>query len=149
MYILNLRVRNLTDVSDGFLLDSKFLIMDRDTKYTKAFRANLKREGIEPVRCPVRTPNCNAFAERFVRSVKEECLDRMILLGEASLRRALRHAIEITSPSGLPDRPSSALRQQLHSPAMHLLSRLEDERSCGASWSTYFVRIPNRGKHSI
>ena len=45
-------VRNLTDVSDGFLLDSKFLIMDRDTKYTKAFRANLKREGIEPVRCP-------------------------------------------------------------------------------------------------
>ncbi len=83
-------VRNLTDVSDGFLLDSKFLIMDRDTKYTKAFRVNLKREGIEPVRCPVRTPNCNAFAERFVRCVKEECLDRMILFGEASLRRALR-----------------------------------------------------------
>ena len=83
-------VRNLTDVSDGFLLDSKFLIMDRDTKYTQAFRANLKREGIEPVRCPVRAPNCNAFAERFVRSVKEECLDRMILFGEASLRRTLR-----------------------------------------------------------
>ena len=83
-------VRNLTDVGDGFLLDSKFLIMDRDTKYTKAFRANLKREGIEPVRCPVRAPNCNAFAERFVRSVKEECLDRMIFFGEASLRRALR-----------------------------------------------------------
>ena len=73
-------VRNLTDVSDGFLLDSEFLIMDRDTKYTKAFRANLKREGIEPVRCPVRAPNCNAFAERFVRSVKEECLDRMIFV---------------------------------------------------------------------
>ena len=65
-------VRNLTEVSDGFLLDSKFLIMDRDTKYTKAFRVNLKRESIEPVRCPVRTPNCNAFAERFVRSVKAE-----------------------------------------------------------------------------
>ncbi len=86
-------VRNLTDVSDGFLLDSEFLIMDRDTKYTKAFRANLKREGIEPVRCPVRAPNCNAFAERFVRSVKEECLDRMILFGEASLRRALREYV--------------------------------------------------------
>jgi transposase InsO family protein len=83
-------VRNLTDVSDGFLLDSEFLIMDCDTKYTKVFRANLKREGIEPVRCPVRAPNCNAFAERFVRSVKEECLDRMIFFGEASLRRALR-----------------------------------------------------------
>ena len=86
-------VRNLTDVSDGFLLDSEFLIMDRDTKYTKAFRANLKREGIEPVRCPVRAPNCNAFAERFVRSMKEECLDRMILFGEASLRRVLREYV--------------------------------------------------------
>ena len=86
-------VRNLTDVSDGFLLGSEFLIMARDTKYTKAFRANLKREGIEPLRCPVRAPNCNAFAERFVRSVKDECLDRMILFGEASLRRALREYV--------------------------------------------------------
>ncbi len=54
----------------------------------------------------------------------------------------LGNATEITSPSGLPDRPSSALRQQAHSLAMCLLSRLEDERSCGASWSTYFIRIP-------
>jgi hypothetical protein len=83
-------VRNLTAVSDGFLLDCEFLIMDRDTIYSKAFRTNLKREGIERVRCPVRAPNCNAFAERFVHSVKEQCLDRMILFGEASLRRALR-----------------------------------------------------------
>jgi hypothetical protein len=56
----------------------------------------------------------------------------------------LRNATEITSPSGLPYRPSSVLRQQLHSPAMRLLSRLEYERLCGASWSTYFVRIPKR-----
>ncbi len=54
----------------------------------------------------------------------------------------IRNATEITSTSGLPYRPSSALRQQLHSPAMRLLSRLEDERSCSANWSTYFVRIP-------
>ncbi|MGB5299268.1 MAG: integrase core domain-containing protein [Thiogranum sp.] len=82
--------RNLTDVGDGFLLNSRYLIMDRDTKYTEEFRDNLDREGVKPVRCPVRAPNCNAFAERFVRSIKEECLDRMILFGEASLRRALR-----------------------------------------------------------
>ena len=44
---------------------------------------------MKPVRCPVRAPNCNAFAERFVRSIKDECLDHMILFGEASLRRAL------------------------------------------------------------
>ena len=85
--------RNLTDVSDGFLLNKAFLIMDRDTKYTQDFRDYLEREGVKPVRCPVRAPNCNAFAERFVRSIKEECLDRMILFGEASLRRALREYI--------------------------------------------------------
>ena len=67
--------------------------MDRDTKYTEDFRDYLDREGVKPVRCPVRAPNCNAFAERFVRSIKEECLDRMILFGEASLRRSLREYV--------------------------------------------------------
>jgi transposase InsO family protein len=85
--------RNLTDVSDGFLSNSEFLIMDRDTKYTDEFRAYLKREGVTPVLCPARAPNCNAFAERFVRSIKSECIDRMILFGEASLRRALREYV--------------------------------------------------------
>ena len=66
--------RNLTDVSDGFLLNSRYLIMDRDTKYTEDFRGHLDREGVKPVRCPVRAPNCNAFAERFVRSIKERML---------------------------------------------------------------------------
>jgi putative transposase len=81
---------NLTDVSDGFLLNSRYLIMDRDTKYMNDFRGHLDREGVKPVRCPARAPNGNAFAERFVRSIKDECLDRMILFGEVSLRRALR-----------------------------------------------------------
>ena len=67
--------------------------MDRHTKYTNEFRADLKREGVTPVLCPVRVPNCNAFAERFVRSIKDECLDRMILFGDASLRRALREYV--------------------------------------------------------
>ena len=82
--------RNLTDVGDGFLLNSRYLIMDRDTKYMNDFRGHLDREGVKPVRCPARAPNCNAFAERFVRSIKDECLGRMLLFGEASLRRALR-----------------------------------------------------------
>ena len=85
--------RNLTDVSDGFLLNSRYLIMDRDTKYTEDFRDYLDREGVKPVRCPVRAPNCNAFAERFVRSIKEECLDRMIFFGERSLRHVLNEYI--------------------------------------------------------
>ena len=82
--------RNLTDVDHGFLANSRYLIMDRDTKYTDAFRGHLDREGVKPVRCPARAPNCTAFAERYVRSIKDECLDRMILFGEASLRRVLR-----------------------------------------------------------
>jgi hypothetical protein len=64
--------------------------MDRDTKYTEEFRDNLDREGVKLVRCPVLAPSCNAFAERFVRSIKDECLDCMILFGEAMPRRALR-----------------------------------------------------------
>ncbi|MDH3638714.1 MAG: hypothetical protein OES09_09650, partial [Gammaproteobacteria bacterium] len=82
--------RNLTDEFDGFLKDYRYLIMDRDKKFTEAFRDALEREGVEPVRCPPRAPTCNAYAERFGRSIKSECLERMILLGERSLRRALR-----------------------------------------------------------
>ena len=71
---------------------------------------------------------------------------KVALYGVINRFKMLRNATEITSLSGLPYRPSSALRQQLHSPAMRLLSRLEDERSCGASGSTYFVRIPYLGR---
>ncbi len=81
--------RNLTDEFDGFLRNHRYLIMDRDTKFSEAFRDALEREGVEPVRCPPRAPTCNAYAVRFVRSIKEECLERMILLGERSLRCAL------------------------------------------------------------
>jgi len=82
--------RNLTDVSVGFLSISRYLIMDCDKKYTDEFKEHIDRESVAPVLCLVRAPNCNAFTERFVRSVKSECLDRMILFGAASLRRALR-----------------------------------------------------------
>jgi putative transposase len=83
-------VRDLTDPDEPFLRRTRFLIMDRDTKYSAAFRAALTRERIAPIRLPPRSPNLNAFAERFVRSVKEECLDRMICLGGSSLEHALR-----------------------------------------------------------
>jgi transposase InsO family protein len=82
--------RNLTDPFDGFLREKRLVIMDRNRKYCEAFRAMIQSAGIEPVRLPPRSPNLNAHAERFVRSIKEECLDRMILFGEGSLRRALK-----------------------------------------------------------
>jgi putative transposase len=63
-------LRNLTDAEEPFLRHTRFLIMDRDAKYSAAFRVALTRERIEPIRLPPRSPNLNAYAERFVRSVK-------------------------------------------------------------------------------
>ena len=82
--------RNLTDPFDGFLADKRYLILDRDSKFSKAFRGLLVNFGVEIVRLPARSPNLNAYAERFVRSIKEECLSHMIFFGEQSLRRATR-----------------------------------------------------------
>ena len=82
--------RNLTDPIDGFLADKRFLILDPDKKYSKRFHRLLEDAGIEVVRLPFRSPNLNAHAEGFVRSIKEECLDRMIFFGERSLRTATR-----------------------------------------------------------
>jgi putative transposase len=81
--------RNLTDMVDGFLLRMHYLIMDRDPLFSSAFRQILKDSGVNPVRLPAKSPNLNAFAERFVLSIKSECLDRMVLLGERHLRKAV------------------------------------------------------------
>ena len=85
--------RDLTDVSDGFLVAKRYLIHDRDPLFTDEFRETLAAAGVEVVRLPLRSPNLNAYAERFVRSIKESCLDRMILFGERSLRRAVREFV--------------------------------------------------------
>jgi hypothetical protein len=81
--------RNLTDSEETFLRGIRFLIMDRDAKYTEGFRDLLAREGLEVIRLPPRSPNLNAFAERFVRTIKEQCVDRMIFFCRSSLERAL------------------------------------------------------------
>jgi putative transposase len=81
--------RNATDESWGHLEHRRYALHDRDTKFCSSFRATLASGGIQPVQLPARSPNLNAFAERWVRSVKQECLSKLILFGEASLRRAL------------------------------------------------------------
>lgn len=80
--------RNLTDGPDGFMSGCRYLIHDLASLFSEDFRRILQAVGIESVRLPARSPNLNAFAERFVRSVKESCLDRMVLIGESSLHRA-------------------------------------------------------------
>jgi putative transposase len=82
--------RQLTDPLDGFLLGKRYLIHDRDTKYTQAFDALLKDSGVEPIVLPPRSPNLNAHCERFVRSIKEEALDHILMLGEPSLSYVIR-----------------------------------------------------------
>ena len=82
--------RNLTMADVGFLVDHRYLIHDRDGKYCPAFDTILKDSGVTPVRLPPRSPNLNSQAERWVRSVKDECLSKLILFGEPALRTTLR-----------------------------------------------------------
>lgn len=86
--------RNLTDEFDGALRSKAVLLLDRDAKYTLCFRALIERGGTRVIRLPPRSPNLNAYAERFVRSIKEECLDRMIFVGQGALRRAIAEYVE-------------------------------------------------------
>ena len=86
--------RNATDAVDGFLLGKRFLIHDRDPLFTSAVRDTLAADGVEALRLPARSPNLNAFAERFIRTIKESCLERLVLIGEGSLRRAIREFVD-------------------------------------------------------
>jgi hypothetical protein len=81
--------RNATMEGCGTLRDCRYLLHDRDTKYTISFRAIIESGRVKTLPLPARSPNLNAYAERWVRSVKEECLSKIIVFGERSLRRAL------------------------------------------------------------
>jgi transposase InsO family protein len=82
--------RTQLDAMDGFLLGKRYLILDRDPIFSAAVRGLLKTAGVKPVRLPPQSPNLNAYAERFVRSIRSECLDRMIFFSEAALVRTIQ-----------------------------------------------------------
>src|SRR5580658_2747991 len=86
--------RNATGETWGLLDQRRYALHDRDTKFCAVFRATLASGGIEPIQLPARSPNLNAYAERWVRSVNGECLSKLILFGEASLRRALTDFVD-------------------------------------------------------
>jgi transposase InsO family protein len=86
--------RNLTDRVDGVLRGKRYLIHDRDPLFTERFRAVLRATGIECLKLPPRSPHLNAVAERFVLSLKSECLDKLVPLGERHLRFAISQFIE-------------------------------------------------------
>jgi putative transposase len=86
--------RNVTDEVDGVFKGKRYLIHDRDPLYTQEFLTMLADAGIESVKLPPRSPNLNAYAERFVRTIKESCLEQMILFGEESLRASIRQFLD-------------------------------------------------------
>jgi hypothetical protein len=86
--------RNATMDECGARLGCRYLLHDRDTKFTRSFRAIVASGRIEPLALAAQSPNLNAYAERWVRSVKEECLSRTIPFGERSLRRALSEYVD-------------------------------------------------------
>ena len=110
--------RNLTDVEDGFLNGTCYLIHDRDPLFTDEFRQILWSGGVQTVKLPARSPDLNAYAERFVRSIREECLSRVIPLGERHLRWVIGEYVkhyhvernhqglgnELIEPGGKPER---------------------------------------------
>ena len=85
--------RNLSDAEEGFLIGKRYLIHDRDPLFTAEFLEILKATGVQSVKLPPRSPNLNAHAERLVRTIKESCLERMILFGEGSVRKAIHEFV--------------------------------------------------------
>jgi transposase InsO family protein len=129
--------RNLTDVYDGFLTGSRYLIHDRDPLFTEEFRAILKAGGVRTVKLPPQSPDLNAFAERFVRSIKEECLSQIIPLGERHLRRAVTDYTE----HYLGERNHQGLGNELiERPMLAVRGRVECRERLGGVLKYYYRR---------
>ena len=86
--------RNLTDAASGFLKDARHLIVDRDPLYTAHFTEILASANVKLLRLPARSPNLNAYAERFVGSIESECLRHIVPMGERHLRAVMREYVE-------------------------------------------------------
>jgi len=141
--------RNITDEVGGFLRGTRYLILDLDTKFTDQFQRILQDAGVEVVRTAYQTPNMNAFAERWVLSVKSECLDRMIFLGEASLRRAFREYDAHFNPS---DRTkvsatNSSLQRRMLAPPPSSSSTNASAESCGTTTAQRPDGLPRVESH--
>jgi putative transposase len=104
--------RNLLDPVDGFLRNASYLIHDRDPVFTEAWTALLQTGGVECVPIPAHSPNCNPYAERFVKTVRRECLDHFVICGE----RHLRHLLKEFVPHYLTERHHQGIGSQIIQP---------------------------------
>ena len=101
--------RNLTDPFSGFLKNKNYIIHDRDPLFTKAFRQTLKKSGVKPIRTLPMSPHLNCMIERFVRTIKSECLNRMLIFGE----RHLEYVIEEYMTHYHEERPHQGLDNEI------------------------------------
>ena len=90
----------------------RHLIRDRDTKFSTTFDTVFQSEGIDIIRTPVRAPNANAFAERWVRTVREECLDQLLVINQAHLRQVLKTYTDYYNTA----RPHQGIAQRIPTP---------------------------------
>jgi putative transposase len=134
--------RNVTMDGCGVLRDCRYLLHDRDTKYTHSFRAIIASGNVEPMVLPARSPNLNAHAERWVRSVKEECLSKIILFGERSLRRGTNILSTTT--------PNETIRAKATCCCFPVPGRLAGSGRCGvgSGWAASCVIIINRQRET-
>jgi len=94
VFFMDQIARNLTGPIDGFLRNHRVLICDRDTTFAERFKRTLSKAGVEVVLTPRHAPNCNAYVERFILSIKKECLRKMVFFGERSFRHAVSCYVE-------------------------------------------------------
>jgi putative transposase len=95
----------------------RFLIHDRDSKFTAAFDELFRSEGIEVIHTPVQAPQANAYAERFVRTVRNECLDWLLILGRRHLEHVLRIYVQHYNRERPPRARTYSARRSSHRPA--------------------------------
>lgn len=113
------QARNLTDADAGILRSRRYRIMDRGPNFSAKFRRTIKAAGIESVRTPPCSPNCNPFIERFFRSLKDECLNHVIPFGQSGLRHLITEYLEHYHR----ERPHAGLGDQVIDPDPLLANR--------------------------
>jgi putative transposase len=118
------QARQLTWTVHDKQLPSRFLIHDRDAKFNSSFNTVFESEGVEIILTPYRSPKANAFAERWIRSARGECLDRLLILGESHLRRVMKEYISYYNQA----RPHQGIEQRCPIPTEH--SRREGPVKC-------------------
>jgi putative transposase len=135
------QARNLT--FSGLLERTRFLIHDRDSKFSAAFDEVFRCEGITVIHTPIRALRANAYAERFVHSVRGECLDWLLILGRRHLERVLRtYTTHTTTSADIED--SRCSRPRRPTPPVHPPSARSNAATDSADSSTNTTELRHK-----